>query len=219
VDQIVVLPSKGEATRNAILEIAEGLVLTRGFAGTSLDDILAKAKLTKGAFFYHFRSKADLARALVERYAREDQRLFNGFLESAEAASDNPYAIMLASLRNFEDFIVAKPRIAEGCVFASYSYEELQFDAGVHKLVREGLDHWQAHYRGIFERVIAVRAPRAPTSADELARMIVAVIQGGLVLARVRKDAGELVRAVAAFRHYVARLFSDDPASPAGATA
>ncbi len=57
-------------TRERILQIAEALVYEKGFSGTSLNDIVSAASLTKGAFFHHFRSKDDLGRALVARYAR-----------------------------------------------------------------------------------------------------------------------------------------------------
>ena len=57
----------GTATRIRLLDAAQGLVLERGFAGTSVDDVLSEAASTKGAFFHHFSSKAELGRALVER--------------------------------------------------------------------------------------------------------------------------------------------------------
>ena len=56
------MSTKGERTRNEIMKIAEGLVLQRGFAGTSIERILEEADITKGGFFYHFEGKNDLAR-------------------------------------------------------------------------------------------------------------------------------------------------------------
>lgn len=57
---------RAERTRNAILDAAAAVFDERGFAGASLSDILAKAGVTKGALYFHFSSKEELARAIME---------------------------------------------------------------------------------------------------------------------------------------------------------
>ena len=130
------MADKGTETRERILAAAEPLILRRGFSGTSLDDIVKATRLTKGAFFHHFRDKADLARALVERYARNDYELFEKFAADAEAASDDPLEQTLRFLKLFEDFIENLPEPIAGCVFAAYTYESLQFEPSIHALIR-----------------------------------------------------------------------------------
>ena len=49
-----------EATREALVDEAAKLFVRQGFNGTSLDDIAAKARVTKGALYLHFKNKADL---------------------------------------------------------------------------------------------------------------------------------------------------------------
>ncbi|MPZ82122.1 MAG: TetR family transcriptional regulator [Actinophytocola sp.] len=56
---------RAERTRNAILDAAAAVFDQRGFAGASLSEILAKAGVTKGALYFHFSSKEELASALV----------------------------------------------------------------------------------------------------------------------------------------------------------
>jgi AcrR family transcriptional regulator len=56
---------RAERTRNAILDAAAAVFDEHGFNGASLSDILAKAGVTKGALYFHFSSKEDLAHALV----------------------------------------------------------------------------------------------------------------------------------------------------------
>jgi len=51
-----------------ILEVAEQLAQTRGFNGFSYADVAEKLHVTKASLHYHFPSKADLGRALIERY-------------------------------------------------------------------------------------------------------------------------------------------------------
>ena len=51
---------RGEATRQRILDVAATHFLERGFAGTSLNDVIKESGLTKGGFYFHFASKAEL---------------------------------------------------------------------------------------------------------------------------------------------------------------
>jgi AcrR family transcriptional regulator len=57
---------RAERTRNAILDAAAEAFEARGFAGTSLSDILARAGVTKGALYFHFASKEELAKELID---------------------------------------------------------------------------------------------------------------------------------------------------------
>lgn len=56
---------RAERTRNAILDAAAAVFDERGFDGASLSEILSKAGVTKGALYFHFSSKEELARALI----------------------------------------------------------------------------------------------------------------------------------------------------------
>ena len=51
-----------------ILDVAERLAQTRGFNGFSYADVAQELSVTKASLHYHFRSKADLGRALIVRY-------------------------------------------------------------------------------------------------------------------------------------------------------
>ena len=52
---------RGEATRRRILDVSAAHFLERGYAGTSLNDVIKASGLTKGGFYFHFASKAELA--------------------------------------------------------------------------------------------------------------------------------------------------------------
>ena len=60
----------GTSAAARILDIAEQLAQTRGFNGFSYADIAQELHVTKASLHYHFPSKADLGRALIERYHR-----------------------------------------------------------------------------------------------------------------------------------------------------
>src|SRR6202167_1296118 len=56
------------AAATAILDVAERLAQTRGYNGFSYADVAAQLGVTKASLHYHFASKAELGRALIERY-------------------------------------------------------------------------------------------------------------------------------------------------------
>ena len=72
------MPRDGTATRERILHTAERLMTDQGYNATSLDQVIAESSSSKGAFFHHFSSKADLAlqldRAVRRRRPRPPRR-------------------------------------------------------------------------------------------------------------------------------------------------
>jgi AcrR family transcriptional regulator len=63
--------AQGAATRASLVSAARKVFGTRGFAETSLDEIVAEAKVTKGALYHHFRGKEDLFAAVYEQVQKE----------------------------------------------------------------------------------------------------------------------------------------------------
>ena len=60
------LTEKGEGTRERILLAARHAFAERGYDGASLNDVIRSAEITKGGFYFHFPSKADLALAVID---------------------------------------------------------------------------------------------------------------------------------------------------------
>jgi TetR/AcrR family transcriptional repressor of nem operon len=204
------MADKGAETRERILAAAEPMVLKQGFAGTSLDDILKKTRLTKGAFFHHFKGKNDLARALVERYVANDLALFERFAAEAEAAHADPLDQALAFLTLFEEFIERLPEPLGGCLLAAYSYESMQFDASIRGYVAESLRRFTTIFERKFDAVLKRYRPARQVSARELADMIAAMIEGGFILSRSYNDPYILARQSRQFRQYLELLFADE---------
>ena len=86
----MIMATKGEVTKENILEIAQKLMLQKGFSGTSLDEIISASNITKGGFFYHFDSKNDLAEHLMLKYQHDDEIFFNSLFERADQLSEDP---------------------------------------------------------------------------------------------------------------------------------
>jgi TetR/AcrR family transcriptional repressor of nem operon len=204
------MASKGEQTRERILAAAEPLVFEGGFAGTSLDDILKATGLTKGAFFHHFKDKAELARALVERYVTNDLAMFERFAAEAEAATSDPLEQAYDFLKRFETYIEGLAKPLAGCLLASYVYESMQFEPAIQKFITQSFRRLSALYEAEFEAVLARHRPARPVSARELADMIVSIVEGGFILSRAYNDPYVIARQSRQFRQYLELLFEGE---------
>src|SRR6188508_1479111 len=117
-----------ERTRERILDAAQDLILDHGFGSTTVDAVVNRAGITKGAFFHHFGSKSDLARALVERYALMDKQHLEHHLERARKLASDPLQQLLILIGLYEEDFEALAEPFPGCLFASYIYENKLFD-------------------------------------------------------------------------------------------
>lgn len=75
--------ARAEATRQRILDVSVELFKERGFGGTSLNQILRRANVTTGAFYYHFPSKDAVGFAIIDEVASRMEALRNAYLKSA----------------------------------------------------------------------------------------------------------------------------------------
>jgi TetR/AcrR family transcriptional repressor of nem operon len=201
------MAKKAEATRERLLAATKKLVMSKGFAGTSIDDVLNATELTKGAFFYHFKSKADLADQLMRWYAEADMKMFRTFMAQAEAKHDDPLDQLIQFLTDFETYLSDPENPPRGCMYALYTYEDDHFENDVKGFVAETLQTWTAMYIRKFQEVIDRHPPARPVTAKRLAEMIVSVIEGGLILERAYGNPGMTARQSEQFREYLDLLF------------
>lgn len=92
---------QSDSTRRKLIAVARRLFATRGYAGTSIIEITAKAKVTRGALYHHFADKRALFRALHERMEADLMERIGAQL--AEFQGDDPADALRAGLRSYLD--------------------------------------------------------------------------------------------------------------------
>lgn len=201
--------TKGEQTREHILATAESIILQRGYAGTSIEDIISQAGITKGGFFYHFDGKKDLARHLMQRYLAQNEAFFNGLVGRAEMLSEDPLQRLLIFLMLLAEAMADLPGTHPGCLVASFTYESQQFDNDVKELNAEGVLAW----RMIFVRQLRQAREKYPLKVDrpleEIADMLTSIIEGGIIMGKVLNDQHILPNQLLQYRNYIRLAFGD----------
>jgi len=201
------MPRSGAKTKSLILDAAHELVMGHGLAGTSIDMVLAKAEVTKGAFFYHFKTKADLARALVQRYADNDAAHLEGQLSRAEKLSRDPLQQILIFIGLLQEEVEQLADPGGGCLIASFIYQFEDLDTEVRTISAGSFLEWRQRLGKKFEAAIAQTPPQLPVKAEELADAIVSTFEGGFVMMRVLQDPRQLAQQLAHYRNYIELLF------------
>jgi AcrR family transcriptional regulator len=199
--------SKGEQTRERILDIAQDAVLHKGFAGTSLDEIIAEAGITKSGFFYHFRDKNDLAKALLQRYLDREVDLFDRLFAQADALNEDPLHGFLIFLKLFADLMGDMPNGHPGCLVASYCYQDHMFSSEVRNLNAAGLSAWRKRFRERLDMIAQKYPPKIEVNLDDMADMLSAVADGGIILSKSLRDPSLFPRQILQYRAHVRLVF------------
>ena len=201
------MATRANSSRERILSTAEAIILQKGFAGTTIEEILDKSAITKGGFFYHFSGKMELARAIVERYIEMDNAVFDELSTQADKLSEDPLQQTLIFLNLFTDMVGGLTTVHPGCVVAVFTYEAQMLDDGIQDLMRDGMLGWRKMMAQRLEKIQEKSPPRLDTSTDVLADMFSSSLEGGIILARLFGDNQALINQVQAYRSHLRLLF------------
>lgn len=198
---------KAALTKSKILDAAQQVVLDRGFSATSVDAIQEAAGISRGTFFYHFASKDDLSRALIERYALSDRELTDAYMKRAENLVSDPVQQVLVFLGLHEELFEDMDGVYPGCLFASYSYEAGLFDRETMNVVNAAVEYWRKLVGDKLKTAMERRPPVVESDPYVLADTAYAVFQGAFILSRVRCNTSIVVAQLRQVRNYFELLF------------
>jgi len=194
-------------TRTRILEVAEGAVLAKGFAATSIDEIIAAVGITKSGFFYHFRDKGALAKGLMLRYLEHDRQVLDDIFARGDELHDDPLHGFLVGLKLFAEMLANMTEVHPGCLVASFCYQEQLFNREIRELNASGVLLWRRRFRERFDAIAARYPARQQTDLDALADMAATLVEGGLILGKVLRDPSILPRQILLYRDLVRSVF------------
>lgn len=173
---------KGLATRSRIVETAAGLMLTRGVAGTTLDDIGAAATVGRSQMYHYFADKRELVRDVVRQ--QTDAVIAHQGPDYGDLTSWDAW-------QRWRDRTVADADAGGcvgGCPLGSLGTELAERDVDARELVAAGFARWE---RGFRDGIAAMRDRGllgAEADPETLATAVMVALQGGLLLAQVQRD-------------------------------
>lgn len=201
-------PRDAEKTRERILDAAQALILDHGFGSTTVEAVVGRAGITKGAFFHHFRSKSDLARTLIDRFAAMDREHMERHLARAEKLAHDPLQQLLTLIALYEEDFEALGEAVPGCLFASYIYEHKLFDDEVLAVLRESTLMWRRVMLAKLEEAARAHPPKREVDLESLADLFYSLTEGAFIMTKTLGDKTLVVRQARHLRAYLELLFA-----------
>jgi TetR/AcrR family transcriptional regulator, transcriptional repressor for nem operon len=188
--------TKGEQTRKKILEEAAPIFNRNGYEGSSLSALMKATGLKKGGIYRHFSSKEELAAQAFDYTWRETWRA--RILPMDEKTSGVARLKQLIS-----NFIEHEPPVAGGCPILNTAVDADDGNSVLRTRVRKALRSWLALLRLIVRQAAKRGELRPGVDAKAVATVIVAALEGALMMSRLERTDDALRKVQRHLNHYL----------------
>jgi len=178
--------SKGEKTRDHILKTTRKILVAQGFHNTSISAVIAATGVKKGNLYYHFASKEDLGLAVLEDAKDE----FFSFLAKALVGHDAIAKIINSCKAIFAE--QEKNNFVGGCLFGNTALEMTDSNEKFSGVIQEVFDQWTKNLETLLIDAQESGTLSAKTPPQLLAKTVVAMVEGAIMMSRVSKREKDL---------------------------
>jgi TetR/AcrR family transcriptional repressor of nem operon len=176
--------TKGERSRQRIVETAAVLFNQRGFTGCSMGDIVAASGLEKGTLYGHFSTKEELA-LLAFDYAWNETS--GKRLRNVETVSNS-----VDKLRLHIDNYVNTPSFPGGCPLLNFAVDADDGNLALRTKVRKALKGWEDLLAKIVEDGQSAGEINPEIDPHSVANLVISMLEGATVVARIDKRSAAL---------------------------
>ena len=194
-------PSGG--ARSKLLEAAFSTIREKGYAATSVDELCARAGVTKGAFFHHFPTKNSLAVAAMNQWSESSIALFAA---APYHRFDDPLERVLGYL-DFRKAMLQGDLPEYTCLFGTMVQETYDTNPSIRKACERGISEHAASLEADIAEAMRKYRTGADWSARSLALHTQAVIQGAFILAKSKNGPAVAGESLDHLRRYLELLF------------
>jgi TetR/AcrR family transcriptional repressor of lmrAB and yxaGH operons len=171
-------------TRDRLVRSTSRLLRTQGYAATGLNQVMAEADAPKGSMYFHFPGgKVELAAAAVDLFAERATKRMDRFLAENDSVRDAVAAIFDAYVEHLE-----RTEYAEGCAVATVALDA----AATHEELAQSTGRALRSWTGTFARALESEG-RSPAEAHGLATLILASLEGTIVMAKGEQSTEPIV--------------------------
>lgn len=189
--------------REKLLAAALGVIREQGYSATSVDDLCARAGVTKGAFFHHFKSKEALAVAAADHWSATTSALFAGADYHRPA---DPLARVLAYVDFRRDLI--RGGIPDfTCLVGTMVQEAYGASDDIREACRRSIEGHAATLEADIAAAMATCPAARGFTPKSLALYTQATLQGAFILAKAANDPKVAIDCVDHLKRYLMLLF------------
>jgi len=195
--------SKGERTRERLLDLTYDSMIRKGFAATSIEELVEAAGITKSGFFYHFKDKHDLARQVVERHNGVNETFLDDMAKRARELNDDPLHSFLIFLKLYAEAMEQLVELHPGCLVATVAFQDRSFDRETRRLTMQSVLDWRGKFIAWLDEIALAYPAKGNLKTADLADAILAFTYGGMTLAKALEDPSTISRQAMMFRETV----------------
>ncbi|XRE43540.1 Transcriptional regulator, AcrR family [Tenacibaculum discolor] len=172
---------KSANTRATILQQAFELIYKKGYQSTSIDEIIATTKVTKGAFYYHFKNKKQMGIAVIKEIIQPKTiDLSISSLSSHDSLCDSLYT-MIEELLLHNSFLT----IEHGCPLANLTQEMSPLDNDFKQTLNEVKSLWTGAISSSIIKEQKNNTLNPSINTEEVADFIIASYWGARALGKL----------------------------------
>ncbi|WP_297337932.1 TetR/AcrR family transcriptional regulator [Algoriphagus sp.] len=183
--------SKAENTRRLIIEKTSPIFNTKGYAGTSIQDIMGVTGFSKGCIYGNFENKDEVALAAFDY----NHNKVNEHMKSRILATENSIERLLVYPHTYRNFF-RYPYLQAGCPILNTATEADDTHPALRKKAESALDFWRTSIENQIKRGIARKEIGPDTDPTETAVVMISMIEGAFMQAKVLKRTKELTLAM-----------------------
>lgn len=190
--------SKGEETKEKILQQAAELFNQQGYAGSSISDIMRVTGLQKGGIYNHFKSKDDLALQAFDFAIAQLRQHYLAAIHSKRHAIERLQAI-ISVFRSYVD----NPPIKGGCPLLNTAIESDDAHPALRQRAQQAMNSWRNLFYRIIQKGIEKGEIRSTVDADEVTTILIATLEGAMMMSKLYGDSIHLERAINHLTNYI----------------
>jgi TetR/AcrR family transcriptional repressor of nem operon len=183
--------TKAEKTREFIVEKTAPVFNKKGYAGTSLSDLTEATGLTKGSIYGNFANKDEVALAVFDYNI---SRLTSG-MNAAVAGSTNAIGKLLG-MAGFYRGEFKNSMTSGGCPILNTAVEADDTHPLLKEKAAKSIKTWKKNIEDIIKRGIEAKQVKATANAGEFATGFIALIEGGIMLAKATGNSAMLYNCI-----------------------
>lgn len=185
--------TKGARTRQRIVSHATLLMYANGYARTSIDDVIRAAGITKGSFYFHFRSKEDLGYAVIDNASAY---ILGRLKEALERPGLSSWERLEAMLREIQEIVEAAD-CTRGCILGNLALETSHDHPGFREAIATAFREWWELIASHLETMKEEGHLPADFDCRAYAQFAVSAMEGGIMMSKVTRDPGPMRSGIA----------------------
>ncbi|SFA81740.1 TetR/AcrR family transcriptional regulator [Algoriphagus aquimarinus] len=193
---------KSELTKEIILNKSFKLFYENGFKTTSVDKIMEATKLTKGAFYYHYKSKKELGLAVIS--LKVQRRVHEGMIAPLYKSGNAVEILESTFLDRIKSFPLYDKK--HGCPMNNFINEIADYEAAYQLALRKIIDEWRAGLIALIERGKAENSIKESVSSKAVAIYLISAFEGIRGIRKLYDDDIILEEYIAGLSNYIEQI-------------